>query len=190
MVREDQPQEAPDPAVESVGPPWMRRRRRHIVRRVGGHMETRVSFGVLTLCTMGLAAAAMLLISGVAGGIVYLLDNQSCTRSPSFSPDWGSRPSPALRLALGFIGLPFAGDWFLEWPSHVLGWSIGAGRLRPAGGAPVPDAAAALRRRAAGAGGGVRRRRYLARLRAAGDTAGRRPPAAREGNDARSSSSG
>ena len=128
MVREDQPQEASDTAVESVGPPWMRRRRRHIVRRVGGHMETRVSFSVLTLCTMGLAAAAILLISGVAGGIVYLLDNQKLHALAFLLAGLGlAAVAGAFGLALGFIAMPFAGDWFLEWPSHVLGWSIGVG---------------------------------------------------------------
>jgi hypothetical protein len=126
MVRDDQPQEAPDPALEGVGPPWMRRRRRHIVRRVGGHMETRVSFSVLTLCTMGLAAAAILIVTGVSGGIVYLLDNQKLHALAFFLAGLGlAAISAGFGLGLGFIALPFAGDWFLEWPSHVLGWSIG-----------------------------------------------------------------
>jgi hypothetical protein len=128
MVRDDQPQEALDPAVEGVGPPWMRRRRRHIVRRVGGHMETRVSFSVLTLCTMGLAAAAILIVTGVGGGIVYLLDNQKLHALAFLLAGLGLAAIAAgFGLGLGFIALPFAGDWFLEWPSHVLGWSIGVG---------------------------------------------------------------
>ena len=121
-------EKAPDPAVESVGPPWMRRRRRHIVRRVGGHMETRLSFSVLTLCTMGLAAAAILLITGVAGGIVYLLDNEKLHALAFLIAGLGlAAVAAGFGLGLGFIALPFAGDWFLEWPSHVLGWSIGVG---------------------------------------------------------------
>lgn len=126
MVREDQPQEASDPALETIGPPWMRRRRRHIVRRVGGHMETRVSFSVLTLCTMGLAAAAILIVTGVGGGIVYLLDNQKLHALAFLLAGLGlAAVAAGFGLGLGFIALPFAGDWFLEWPSHVLGWSIG-----------------------------------------------------------------
>ena len=126
MVRDDQPQEAPDPTVETIGPPWMHRRRRHIVRRVGGHMETRLSFSVLTLCTMGLAAAAILIVTGVGGGIVYLLDNQKLHALAFLLAGLGlAAVAAGFGLGLGFIALPFAGDWFLEWPSHVLGWSIG-----------------------------------------------------------------
>ncbi len=73
MDNEQQLQDTDDQTVVTVGPPWMRRRRRNIVRRVGGHMETRLSFSVLTLCTMGLAAAAILLISGVASGTKMLV---------------------------------------------------------------------------------------------------------------------
>ena len=128
MDNEQQLQDADEPTVVTVGPPWMRRRRRNIVRRVGGHMETRVSFSVLTLCTMGLAAAAILLITGVAGGIVYLLDNQKLHALAFLLAGLGlAAVAGAFGLALGFIAMPFAGDWFLEWPSHVLGWSIGVG---------------------------------------------------------------
>ena len=91
-------------------------------------METRVSFSVLTLCTMGLAAAAILLISGVAGGIVYLLDNEKLHALAFFLAGLGlAAVAAGFGLGLGFIALPFAGDWFLEWPSHALGWSIGVG---------------------------------------------------------------
>jgi len=128
MIKEDQPQDPPDPAVESIGPPWMRRRRRHIVRRVGGHMETRLSFSVLTLCTMGLAGAAVFLITGIGGGIVYLLDNEKLNATVFFLAGLAlAAVAGGFGLALGFVALPFAGDWFLEWPSHVLGWSIGVG---------------------------------------------------------------
>jgi len=128
MVRDDQPREAPDPAVESIGPPWMRQRRRHIVRRVGGHMETRLSFSILTLATMGLAAAAILIVTGVSGSIVYLLDNQKLHALAFLLAGLGlAAVAAGFGLGMGFIGMPFAGDWFLEWPSHVLGWSIGVG---------------------------------------------------------------
>jgi hypothetical protein len=128
MGKEQQLQDTDDPEVVTVGPPWMRRRRRHIVRRVGGHMETRVAFSLLTLCTMGLAAAAILLITSVTGSIVYLLDNEKLHATAFFLVSIGLGAIAAgFGLGMGFIALPFAGDWFLEWPSHALGWSIGVG---------------------------------------------------------------
>ncbi len=128
MDNEQQLQDTDKQTVVTVGPPWMRRRRRNIVRRVGGHMETRLSFSLLVLCTMGLAAAVILLVAGISGSIVYLLDNEKVHATAFFLIALGlAALSAGFGLGMGFIAVPFAGDWFLEWPSHALGWSIGIG---------------------------------------------------------------
>jgi hypothetical protein len=71
----NEPQSTEPDEVET-GPPWMRRRRRPLVRRVGGrvggHVETRASYGILTLSTFGFEAAALLIIIAITGALAYL----------------------------------------------------------------------------------------------------------------------
>ncbi len=109
------------------GQMWVRRpRRRRLVRRVGGHVESRFSYGVLTLCTFGFTAAALLIIISVVGTVVYLAQGRPLHAfvfllvglllgALSFAVGFGA----------GFVGVHFAGDWFLEWPSHVIAWALG-----------------------------------------------------------------
>lgn len=108
---------------------WVqRRRRRPLVRRAVGHVETRLAFSVLTLSTMGFLAAVIIAAAAVIGLLVNLAQGE-VTRAIVFFV-------VALMLAvlaggfgfgMGFIGLPFVGEWFLEWQNHALGWGIGAG---------------------------------------------------------------
>lgn len=127
MSNEQGPEEEPQEGEGSAALRWVQRRRsRRIVRRVGGHMEPRVSFGLLTLSTMGFAAGVILLIVGIAGGVVYLADNEKMHALAFFLAGFGlASVAVAFGLAMGFVGLPIAGDWFLEWPSHAIGWGIG-----------------------------------------------------------------
>jgi hypothetical protein len=128
MTGNDQLDETSIPAPEPSGPPWMRRRRRHIVRRVGGHIEPRLSFGILTLSTMGLSAATLLLVIAVAGAIAHLAMGHQLHALVFLLVGLALAVlSLGFGLGMGFVGLPFVGDWFLEWPSHAVAWSIGAG---------------------------------------------------------------
>jgi len=112
------------------GPPWMRRQRRPLVRRVGGrvggHVETRASYGVLTLCTFGFSVAVLLVIIAVVGAIVYLAQGRLLHALAFLLVGLLLAVlAAALGFGAGFIGLPFAGDWFLEWPSHAIAWALG-----------------------------------------------------------------
>ena len=56
---DEQPETVEPDGTDDNAPHWIRkRRRRPLVRRVGGHVETRFSYGVLTLSTFGFKAAA------------------------------------------------------------------------------------------------------------------------------------
>jgi hypothetical protein len=114
------------PEVPGTGPPWMRRRRRPLVRRVGGHMETRASYGILTLCTFGFTAGALLIVIAVVGAIAYLAQGRLLHALAFLLVGLLlAIVAVALGFGAGFIGIPFAGDWFLEWPSHALAWMLG-----------------------------------------------------------------
>jgi hypothetical protein len=122
----DEP-EAISPEVGDAGPPWMRRRRRRrLVRRVGGHVETRASYGILTLSTFGFTAAALLIVIALVGALVYLAQGRLLHAVAFFFVTVGfAIVAFAVGFGAGFVGLPFAGDWFLEWPSHVIAWVLG-----------------------------------------------------------------
>ena len=128
----DEEPEVATPPEPDEGPPWMRQRRRPLVRRVGGrvwgHVETRFSYGVLTLATFGFTAGALLLIIAVVGALVYLAQGR-LLHALAFLVGGllFAAIAAALGLGAGFIGLPFAGDWFLEWPSHAIAWALGLG---------------------------------------------------------------
>lgn len=113
-----------------AGPPWMRGRRRPLVRRVGGrvgsHVETRASYGVLTLSTFGFTLGALLVVIAVVGAIVYLAQGRLLHALAFLVIGLLLAVlAAALGFGAGFIGLPFAGDWFLEWPSHAIAWAVG-----------------------------------------------------------------
>ncbi len=115
---------------EEEGPVWggRRQRRRPLVRRVGGHVETRFSYGVLTLSTFGFTAAALLIIIAVVGALVYLAQGRFLHALVFFFASLGLAVIAfAIGFGAGFVGIPFAGDWFLEWPSHVIAWGLGFG---------------------------------------------------------------
>lgn len=126
---EMEPQPEPEPEANAGPRRWVqRRRRRPLVRRAVGHIETRLAFSVLTLSTMGFSAAVILAGAAIIGLFVNLAQGE-VTRAIVFFV-------VALALAvlaagfgfsMGFIGLPFVGEWFLEWQNHAMGWSIGAG---------------------------------------------------------------
>jgi hypothetical protein len=126
----DEEPEIDSPSEPGAGPPWMRRRRHPLVRRVGGrvggHVETRASYGVLTLCTFGFTAGALLVVIAVVGAIVYLAQGR-LLHALAFLVGGllFAAIAAALGFGAGFIGLPFAGDWFLEWPSHAIAWALG-----------------------------------------------------------------
>lgn len=123
--RDEQP-EATSAVEESGGPPWMRRKRRRVVRRVGGHVEPRVSFGVLALSTLGFLAAAELIVIAVVGAVVLVVQGRPLHAVVFFLAGLGlAVVAGGFGFGMGFIGLPIAGDWFLEWPNHAIGWSIG-----------------------------------------------------------------
>ena len=130
-TRTDDEQPEVDPSVpEDAGPPWMRRQRRPLVRRVGGrvggHVETRASYGVLTLCTFGFTAGALLVVIAVVGGLVYLAQGRLLHALAFLLAGLGlAVVAAALGFGAGFVALPFAGDWFLEWPSHAIAWALG-----------------------------------------------------------------
>jgi hypothetical protein len=114
---------------QSGGLGWgERRRRRRLVKRVGGHVETRFSYGVLTLCTFGFTATAILLVIAVVGALVLLAQGRFLDALVFFFAGIGfAIVAFAIGFAAGFVGLHFAGDWFLEWPSHVIAWVLGLG---------------------------------------------------------------
>jgi hypothetical protein len=120
--------ETPPTAEDERRPAWARRRRRPLVRRVGGHIETRLAFSVLSLSTMGFSAAALLVIAAIVGLFVNLAQGE-VVRAVAFflvSLFLGALAA-GFGFGMGFIGLPFVGEWFLEWPNHALGWSMGVG---------------------------------------------------------------
>ena len=126
----DEEPEAISPTEPDSGPPWMRRQRRPLVRRVGGrvggHVETRASYGVLTLCTFGFTAGALLVVIAVVGGLVYLAQGRLLHALAFLLAGLGlAVVAAALGFGAGFVALPFAGDWFLEWPSHAIAWALG-----------------------------------------------------------------
>jgi hypothetical protein len=126
--QDEQEEGALEPEAESGGPPWMRRKRRRVVRRVGGHVESRASFGLLTLSTLGFSAAALLVVIAPAGGITYLAMGEKLHALVFFLIGLLlAVVAGGFGFGMGFFGLPIAGDWFLEWPSHAIGWSIGVG---------------------------------------------------------------
>jgi hypothetical protein len=125
--REEPETTQPEEPIEGdTGPAWIRRRRRRpLVRRVGGHVESRLSYGVLTLSTFGFTLAALLLVIAVVGAIVYAAEGR-LLHALGFLL-FGlllAVVAGALGFGAGFIGLPFAGDWFLEWPSHAIAWIL------------------------------------------------------------------
>jgi len=122
----DEEPEVAMPPEPDRGPPWRRQRRRPLVRRVGGHVETRVSYGVLTLCTFGLTAGALLVVIAVIGALVYLAQGRLLHALVFLLVGLGlAALAGVVGFGAGFVGLPFAGDWFLEWPSHVIAWALG-----------------------------------------------------------------
>jgi len=130
MTEDESNNEAPEPDEVEPGPPWMRRRRRPLVRRVGGrvggHVETRASYGILTLSTFGFEAAALLIVIAVIGTIVYLVQGHPLHALVFLVLGLlFAAVAFALGFGAGFVGIPFAGDWFLEWPSHVIAWALG-----------------------------------------------------------------
>jgi hypothetical protein len=123
---DDEPEETPGSVIESSGPPWMRRKRRRVVRRVGGHVEPRASFGLLTLCTLGFSAAVLLIVIATVGGVAQVVQGQPLHAVVFFLVGLGlAVVAGSFGFGMGFIGLPIAGDWFLEWPNHAIGWCIG-----------------------------------------------------------------
>jgi hypothetical protein len=146
--RNEEPEGATPPGPDE-GPMWRRRRRRPLVRRVGGHVETRFAYGVLTLSTFGFTTAALLIVIAVIGALVYLAQGKPLhalvflivgllLAALAFAVGFGA----------GFVGLPFAGDWFLEWPSHVIAWALGVAGCALLAAlvflTPLPDYASAL----------------------------------------------
>jgi len=124
--QDDEPEETPGSVTESSGPPWMRRKRRRVVRRVGGHVEPRASFGLLTLSTLGFSAAVLLIAIATVGAVAYVVQGRLLHAVVFFLAGLGfAFVAGSFGLSMGFIGLPIAGDWFLEWPNHAIGWCIG-----------------------------------------------------------------
>lgn len=105
-----------------------RRRRRPLVRRVGGHIETRLAFSVLSLSTMGFSAAVLAVIAAIVGLFVNLAEGEIARAFVFFfvSLLLGAFAA-AFGFGMGFIGLPFVGEWFLEWQNHAMGWGLGIG---------------------------------------------------------------
>jgi hypothetical protein len=126
-TNKDEKPEAASPPEPDEKPEWTRRqRRRPLVRRVGGHVETRVSYGVLTLCTFGFTAGALLVVIAVVGALVYLAQGRPLHALLFLFVGLGfAVVAAAAGFGAGFVGLPFAGDWFLEWPSHAIAWALG-----------------------------------------------------------------
>ena len=124
---EDELRDGEEPEDEPIGPAWIRKRRRRLlVRRVGGHVEHRLSFAALTLSTFGFSAGALLIVIAVVGAVAYVVDGRFLHALAFLLIGLGlAAVSAASGFGAGFVGLPFAGDWFLEWSSHAIGWSIG-----------------------------------------------------------------
>lgn len=116
-----------EPEEPDTGPRWIRRRRKRLlVRRVGGHVETRFSYGVLTLCTFGFEAGALLVVIAIVGAVLYAAQGRLLHALTFLVVGLAfAAVAGGLGFAAGFIGLPFAGDWFLEWPSHAIAWTVG-----------------------------------------------------------------
>jgi hypothetical protein len=123
----DEERDVATPPEPDEGPAWGgHRRRRRLVRRVGGHVETRFSYGVLTLCTFGFTATALLLVIAVVGALVLLAQGHFLHALLFFLGSIGfAMVAFAIGFGAGFVGVHFAGDWFLEWPSHVIAWALG-----------------------------------------------------------------
>jgi hypothetical protein len=125
--KDEEPETVEPDGADDNDEHWIRRRRRRpLVRRVGGHVETRFSYGVLTLSTFGFEAAALLIVIAVVGPLVLLAQGRFLHALVFFVVALAcAAVAGAFGFAAGFIGVPFAGDWFLEWPAHAIAWTIG-----------------------------------------------------------------
>ncbi len=125
--RDEEPDTVEPDGADDSAPHWIRkRRRRPLVRRVGGHVETRLSYGILTLSTFGFEAAIVLIVIAVVGPLVLLAQGHFLHALVLFVVALAcAAVAGAFGFAAGFIGVPFAGDWFLEWPAHAIAWTIG-----------------------------------------------------------------
>ena len=93
---------------------------------MGGHVETRASYGILTLSTFGFEAAALLIVIAIIGALVYLAQGRLLHALVFLLVGLlFAAVACGFGFGAGFIGLPFAGDWFLEWPSHAIAWALG-----------------------------------------------------------------
>jgi hypothetical protein len=120
--------ETPPAPGDDRRPAWARRRRRPLVRRVGGHIETRLAFSILSLSTMGFSAAALLVVAAIVGLFVNLAQGEVMYALAFFLVSlFLGALAAGFGFGMGFIGLPFVGEWFLEWPNHALGWGLGIG---------------------------------------------------------------
>ena len=90
----------------------------------------RVAYGALCISAMATLALPLLLIAGVAGGIVFALDGEWQKALAFWLLSWASAVFAAtLSLGIFYTAWPLASDWITEWPGYATGFSVGGAGL-------------------------------------------------------------
>ena len=85
----------------------------------------RVAYGALCISGMATLALPLLLVAGVAGGIVFALDGEWLKALAFWLLSWaGAVFAAALSLAIFFTAWPLASDWITEWPGYAMGYAV------------------------------------------------------------------
>ncbi len=89
----------------------------------------RVAYGVLCIAGMAALALPVLVVAGIAGGIVFAFDGDGGKALAVWLLSWAAAAFAAgLFLAIFYTAWPLAADWVIEWPGYATGFTIaGAG---------------------------------------------------------------
>lgn len=85
----------------------------------------RVAYGALCISGMATLALLLLLVAGVAGGIVFALDGEWLKALAFWLLSWaGAVFAATLSLVIFFTAWPLASDWITEWPGYAMGYAV------------------------------------------------------------------
>lgn len=85
----------------------------------------RVAYGALCISGMATLALPLLLVAGVAGGIVFALDGEWLKALAFWLLSWaGAVFAATLSLVIFFTAWPLASDWITEWPGYAMGYAV------------------------------------------------------------------
>ena len=85
----------------------------------------RVAYGALCISAMATLALPLLLVAGVAGGIVFALDGEWLKALSFWLLSWASAAfATTLSLGIFYTAWPLASDWITEWPGYAMGFAV------------------------------------------------------------------